>query len=71
MNIRFVSSLTAEDENQIAPIFLAGLTAILDLLAFPYVLRIDTSDSKVYEHTRPGLARQEEPTVRRAVVRSS
>ncbi len=53
MNIRFVSSLTAEDENRLAPTLLAAVTAVLDLLALPYVLRIDTSDAKVYEHSRP------------------
>ena len=58
MNIRFVSSLTAEDENRLAPTLLAAVTAVLDLLALPYVLRIDTSDAKVYEHSRPGTLGQ-------------
>lgn len=51
MNIRFTSSLTAEDENLLAPAVLAALTSILDLLPIAYMIRIDTSDSQVYQHS--------------------
>ena len=47
VNIRFTSSLTAEDENLLAPAVLAALTSILDLLPIAYMIRIDTSDSRV------------------------
>jgi hypothetical protein len=49
MNIRFTSSLTPEDENLVAPALLKALSSILDLLPIAYVIRIDTTDSKVYE----------------------
>jgi hypothetical protein len=51
MNIRFTSSLTPEDENFVAPGLLRALTGILDLLPIAYVIRIDTTDSKVYEQS--------------------
>ena len=50
MNIRFTSSLTPEDENVLAPAVLTALAGILDLLPIAYMIRIDTSDSQVYEH---------------------
>ena len=68
MNIRFTSSLTPEDENVVAPALMAAVGAILDLLPIAYVIRIDTSDSQVYQHSgpnRPSLAippRQAPPT---------
>jgi hypothetical protein len=59
MNIRFVSSLTPEDENAIAPALLAAISNILDLLPIAYTIRIDTSDSNVYQHT--GAEESESP----------
>ena len=53
VNIRFTSSLTAEDENVLAPAVLAALSSILDLLPIAYMIRIDTSDSQVYQHSGP------------------
>jgi hypothetical protein len=50
MEIRFTSSLTPDDENAVAPALLAALSKILDLLPIAYVIRIDTSDSHVYQH---------------------
>ena len=51
MNIRFTSSLTPEDENLLAPGLIKALASILDMLPIAYVVRIDTSDSQVYQHT--------------------
>jgi len=51
MNIRFTSSLTSEDENVIAPALLTAISGILDLLPIAYMIRIDTSDDQVYQHT--------------------
>ena len=59
MNIRFTSSLTPEDENLLAPGLLNALACILDLLPIAYVIRIDTSDSQVYQHSGPGAAGKE------------
>jgi hypothetical protein len=55
MEIHFVSSLTADDENRIAPRLLDLLCAILDQLPLAYALRIRTA-------TGPTLQRkQREP----------
>jgi hypothetical protein len=51
MNIRFTSSLTPEDENLLAPALIGALSKILDLLPIAYMIRIDTTDSKVYQTT--------------------
>jgi hypothetical protein len=53
VNIRFTSSLTDTDENLIAPALLNAVVSILETLPIAYVIRIDTSDSQVYQHTRP------------------
>ena len=53
VNIRFTSSLTDNDENAIAPALLKAVVCILDTLPIAYVIRIDTSDSQVYQHSRP------------------
>jgi hypothetical protein len=53
VNIRFTSSLTDHDENLIAPALLSAVASILDTLPIAYVIRIDTSDSNVYQHSRP------------------
>jgi hypothetical protein len=59
MNIRFTSSLTPEDENLLAPALIKAFTSILDLLPIAYVIRIDTSDSNVFQHsaTEPDASR--------------
>ena len=54
MNLRFTSTLTPEDENAMAPAVMKALASILDLVPIAYMLRIDTSDCKVYEHTGQG-----------------
>jgi hypothetical protein len=53
VNIRFTSSLTDTDENMIAPALLNAVVSLLDKLPIAYVIRIDTSDSNVYQHSRP------------------
>ena len=50
MDIRFTSSLTPDDENAVAPALLVALSKILDLLPIAYMIRIDTSDSKTFQH---------------------
>jgi hypothetical protein len=54
VNIRFTSSLTPEDENMLAPALLNAMSGILDLLPIAYMIRIDTSDAQVYQHTGSG-----------------
>jgi hypothetical protein len=53
VNIRFTSSLTDHDENMIAPALINAVASLLDALPIAYIIRIDTSDSNVYQHSRP------------------
>lgn len=53
MNIRFTSSLTPEDENNIAPVLIKAVVGILDLLPIAYMIRIDTLDATVHQHSSP------------------
>ena len=55
MEIRFVSSLTAEDENFFAPALLKAVAALLDPLPIAYTVRIETTGSEVLQHTHSGL----------------
>lgn len=56
MNIRFTSSLTPDDENRLAPIIIQAIAAVLKLMPIAFVIRIDTSDSKVYQASGSGTA---------------
>jgi hypothetical protein len=51
MDIRFVSSLTAEDENVLAPALLKAVAALLDQLPIAYTMRIETTGAQVFQHT--------------------
>jgi hypothetical protein len=51
MEIRFISSLTAEDEATFAPAVLKAVSAFLDQLPIAYTLRIETSGARVFQHT--------------------
>jgi hypothetical protein len=51
MEIRFVSSLTAEDENFFAPALVKAMGALLDQLPIAYTLRIETTGAQVFQHT--------------------
>ena len=57
MDIRFVSTLTAEDENHLAPALLAALGSLLDRFSIPYTVRIETTGDKVFQHTHPACER--------------
>lgn len=54
MNIRFTSSLTPDDENRITPVILQAISAILNALPIAYMIRVDTSDSQVYQVSGSG-----------------
>lgn len=54
MEIRFVSSLTAEDENFFAPALLKAIGALLDQLPIAYTIRLETTGSQVFQHTNAG-----------------
>ena len=59
MEIRFISSLTAEDENLFAPALLKAVGALLDQLPIAYTMRIETTGAQVFQHSHAGA---EEPT---------
>jgi hypothetical protein len=60
LNIRFTSSLTAEDENLIAPALIKAIGSILDVLPLAYAIRVDTSDGQVFQHGNSGVAMVDE-----------
>ena len=51
MEIRFISSLTAEDENICAPALLKAASALLDQFPIAYTMRIETTGAMVFQHT--------------------
>jgi hypothetical protein len=55
MNIRFVSTLTADDENQLAPGLLKAIAALLDQLPIAYTVRIETTGAQVLQHSHPSF----------------
>ena len=56
MDIRFVSTLTADDERQFAPALLRAVSSLLDATPIAYTLRIETLDGEVFQHTHPSPA---------------
>jgi hypothetical protein len=57
MEIRFISSLTPEDENAFAPALLKAVGALLDQLPIAYTLRVETTGAQVFQHTHPSFER--------------
>lgn len=55
MNIRFISTLTADDENQIAPGLLKAISALLDRFPIAYTVRIETTGAQVFQHSHPSF----------------
>ena len=53
MEIRFISTLTADDEGQMAPALMNAVTALLDALPIAYTIRIETLGAQVFQHTHP------------------
>ena len=51
MEIRFISSLTADAENSFAPALIKAVGALLDPRPIAYPIRIDTTGAQVYQHT--------------------
>jgi hypothetical protein len=54
MNIRFVSSLTPDDEERLAPGLLSAVGMLLDQLPIAYTLRIETAGGRVFQHAHAG-----------------
>jgi hypothetical protein len=65
MEIRFVSSLTAEDEVRLAEGLLTAFTSLLAQWPIAYTLRIDAGESTVLRHSHspaePLAAQRVEP----------
>jgi hypothetical protein len=61
MEIRFISSLTADDENMFAPALLKAIGTLLDQLPIAYTMRIETTGEQVYQHTHALPERAETP----------
>jgi hypothetical protein len=55
MNIRFISTLTADDENQLAPGLLKAIGALLDQMPIAYTMRIETTGAQVFQHSHPSF----------------
>ena len=55
MNIRFISTLTAEDENHFAPALLKAVGSLLDQLPIAYTIRIETTGAQVFQHSHPAF----------------
>ena len=56
MEIRFVSSLTEEDEDALAPIVLNAIGALLEQFPLAYTLRIETCGKRVHQRHHPRIA---------------
>jgi hypothetical protein len=57
VEITLTSTLTAEDENILAPAILKALTHVLEQLPIAYRIRVDTIDSRCYQQNGPDRAR--------------
>lgn len=55
MEIRFISSITPDDEARVAPPLIDLISALLDSLPVAYTLRIETSGGTVLQRTHPTL----------------
>jgi len=57
MEIRFISTLTPEDEDNLAPALLRAACALLDQTGIAYTLRLETTSEKVFQHNHPSVGR--------------
>ena len=55
MDIRFISSITQEDEARLAPALLDLISALLDQLPVAYTLRIETAGGTTFQRTHATL----------------
>jgi hypothetical protein len=55
MEIRFISTLTPDDEENLAPALLRAASALLDETGIAYTLRIETTSEKVFQHNHPAV----------------
>ena len=55
MDIHFISSLTPDDEDRLAPAVLEALKPMLGLMPIAYTIRIRTASNRIYQHTQTDL----------------
>ena len=53
VNIRFISTLTAEDENQLAPGILRAVSALAGMFPIRFAVKLDTVDGQTYHAGSP------------------
>ncbi len=63
MEIRFISSLTPEDENRIAPALLSAVSSVLDRMPIAYTLRFETVSGRSFQHVHSPEATEEADTL--------
>jgi hypothetical protein len=68
MEIRFISTLTPEDEENYAPALLRAAAALLDQTGIAYTIRIETTSEKVFQHNHPSVAAAAERPVTRRYI---
>jgi hypothetical protein len=54
VDIRFISSLTDHDEDRFAPVVLRALADLLSKIPVTYVVRIETTDGRIFQRSRTG-----------------
>lgn len=59
MDIHFISSLTPDDEDRLAPAILEAIKPMLQLMPIAYTIRVRTASNRVFQHTRTELAEPE------------
>ena len=55
MEISFISSLDAQEEERIASVLIAAVSALLDESSVPYTVRIRTSGQRLFQRSHPGI----------------
>jgi hypothetical protein len=70
MDIRFISSLTPEDEDAFAPALLKAVSAVLDLFPIAYTVRIETTGAQVFHYAHPSFETHGPAAPARAVLRA-
>lgn len=50
MDIRFISSLTADDESQLAKALIGAVAKLLEPFSIAYTIRIETATNQVFDH---------------------
>jgi hypothetical protein len=52
MDVHFVSTLTADDEDRYAPMVINTIRAVLDQMPISYTLRVETANARVFQHSK-------------------